>query len=145
MGTAIEINDTLKISKERGFPVELTLEDHLRDPATTMSKVAGKQFPFSNAGERLYNRPPTRVFLVQEIDGKWLYWGHAMVVRQTLTEDKKTEGILEIVGIHDPFYQYLTTLHEPPAGKSYEYTPDQVAKVQRWFEQNARLVIPHWR
>ena len=32
MGSTIEINDTLKISKDRGFPKGLKLEDHLKDP-----------------------------------------------------------------------------------------------------------------
>jgi len=32
MGTFIETNDTLQITKEQGFPVELNLEIHLKTP-----------------------------------------------------------------------------------------------------------------
>ena len=118
MGSAIEINDTLKLSNERGFPSDLNLEAHVNDPATTLSKVAGKQLPFWNPGERLYHRPPTRVFLVQEIEGKWLYWGHAMVREQTIA-DGKTSGSFEVVKVYAPKYQRAATVNEAPAGKSY--------------------------
>ena len=32
MGSYIEMNDTLQITKEQGFPKELTLEQHLKVP-----------------------------------------------------------------------------------------------------------------
>ena len=32
MGTQITLNDTLQITKEQGFPVELDLERHLAKP-----------------------------------------------------------------------------------------------------------------
>lgn len=119
MGSKIELNDTLKISKERGLPKELTLEDHLRNPEATFEKVKGRLFEFWNDGERLYNRPPTRVFLVEEMaGGKWLYWGHAMVIQQTV-EAGETRGKFEIVKIYEPEYQRLHTMNEAPKGKSY--------------------------
>ena len=74
MGSKIEINDTLKISKGRGFPEGLTLEGHVREPQASKAFLS-MEFNFRNPDERLYHRPPTRVFLVEEMpDGKWLYW-----------------------------------------------------------------------
>ena len=88
MGSLIEINDTLKISKERGFPKELVYEKFIESPEEFASFV-GQEFEFWNNDERLYNRPPTRVHLVEEMaDGKWLYWGHVMVVEQTISNGK---------------------------------------------------------
>lgn len=118
MGSPIEINDTLKISKERGFPKELNLEEYVRNPELSSEKVAGKQFSFWNEGERLYHRSPTRVFLVEEIEGKWLYWGHARIKEQTIKENR-TEGLFEIIKLYSPEYQKLATNNESPKGKSY--------------------------
>lgn len=75
MGSIIEINDTLLISKEQGFPAVLNLEAHLK-----MFFVAedfnNQIFEFKNKkGIRFYHAPPVRVFLVENIGGKWLYWG----------------------------------------------------------------------
>lgn len=117
MGSLIEINDTLKISKDRGFPKNLVLEDYIRNHLA-FQDVTNEDFAFWNAGERLYNRPPTRVFLVEEVAGKWLYWGHAMVTKQIIVPDK-TEGAFRIVKLYDPEYQRLATMNEAPAGKSY--------------------------
>ncbi len=122
MGSQIKINDTLKIRKERGFPAQLSLEEHLRNPDATLPKVTGIKFEFWNTDERLYHRPPTRVWLVEEIDGKWLYWGHALVRTQTI-EPGKTYGEFEIIKIYDPEYQKQVTINESPAGKSYFETP----------------------
>ena len=83
IGSQIEINDTLKISKDRGFPIGLNLENHVRHPAIS-SKFLGKEFEFWNDDERLYLRPPVRVFLVEEMpNGEWLYWSHALIISQT--------------------------------------------------------------
>ena len=32
MGSYVEINDTLQITREQGFPKELSLEQHLKNP-----------------------------------------------------------------------------------------------------------------
>src|SRR3972149_12162990 len=93
MGSTIEIKDTLKISKERGFPEGLTLENHVKNPSSS-SKFVGKVFDFWNLDESLYHPGSTgaRVFLVEEMpDTKWLYWGNALVIEQTI-KDGKTSG-----------------------------------------------------
>jgi len=111
MGSPIKINDTLKISKERGFP-NLVFEGDNSD-------FIGKEFNFWNAGTRLYNVPPSNVLLVQEMrDGKWLYWGHAHIIEQTITQEK-TFGKFKIIKLYDSEYQKLVTINESPEGKSY--------------------------
>ena len=88
MGSKIEINNTLKISKERGFPAGLNREDHVKNFGSS-ARFVGQEFEFWNRYERLYHHPPTRVFLVEEtLDGKWLCWGHAKILNQTIEEGK---------------------------------------------------------
>jgi len=118
MGSPIEINDTLKISKERGFPRDLTLEEYVKNYSGALETLSERDFEFWNVGERLYNRPPTRVFLVEEIAGKWLYWGHAHITKQTIVPER-TEGTFRIVKLYDPEYQRLATINESPEGKSF--------------------------
>ena len=104
MGSVIEINDTLKISKKRGFPLELRLEDHVKNPENS-GHFVGQEFKFWNKDERLYHRPPTRVFLVEEMqDGKWLYWGNAVMLEQTIRSGR-TEGLYRITKIYQPDFQ----------------------------------------
>ena len=80
MGSLIEINDTLQISKEQGFPGELDYEKHKIKPFAA-SDFEGKIFEFKNKPKiRFYQIPPIRNFLVQNINGKWLYWGLVHVI-----------------------------------------------------------------
>ncbi|HSU72566.1 MAG TPA: hypothetical protein VLJ21_01825 [Candidatus Binatia bacterium] len=119
MGSMLEINDTLKISKERGFPAELTLEAHLKKPFTAQG-FESRVFEFYNSGLRSYHDAPTPVRLVEEIDGKWLYWGLAHIFKQTRdTTINRTSGKFTIVKIYDPVYQKLVTENESPKGKSF--------------------------
>lgn len=117
MGSVVEINDTLKISKERGFPKDLSLEDHINNPHKS-SLFVGKEFSFWNKGERLYHRPPTRVFLVEETEDGWLYWGNALILEQTI-KDGKTEGLYRITKLYQPDFQKQITIEESPYGKGY--------------------------
>jgi hypothetical protein len=55
MGSPIELNDTLKLKRGNGFPSNVQ---------------EGETYPFSIEGRRIYNLNPSRVFLVEEIDGK---------------------------------------------------------------------------
>ncbi len=121
MGSKIEFNDTLKLSKERGFPADLRLEDHVANPGNSR-RFLQQEFPFWNAGERLYHRPPTRVWLVEEIEGRWLYWGHAIITEQTI-KDGRTEGKYRLIMVYTPDYQHRITIEESPSGKSYFSDP----------------------
>jgi|LakMenEpi03Aug12_release.lakeMendotaPanAssembly.Ray.scaffolds.fasta_scaffold757700_1 hypothetical protein len=72
MGSKIEVNDTLQLTKEQGFPSELlNLAAHLKDPCTA-EKLRGKAFSFNKEDARLFHLDPVRVFLVENIAGKWL-------------------------------------------------------------------------
>ncbi len=117
MGSIIKLNDTLKISRERGFPADLRLEDHVADPEASR-RFLGREFSFWNDEERLYHRPDTRVWLVEDIAGKWLYWGHVLITEQTI-KPGRTEGKSRIILVYTPDYQRRITIEESPLGKSY--------------------------
>ena len=124
MGTFIEMNDTLQITTEQGFPVDiLNLEKHLVSPVK-LEDVEGKIFEFKNKpSARIFHLPPTRCFLVHNIDGKWLYWGKIMMLEQTISNDAEnkqvTSGKYKIIAIYEPEYQKLITMNETSEGKSY--------------------------
>lgn len=81
MGSFIEINDTLRITKAQGFPSNLDLETHLRTPYG-MDVIEGKIFTFTAKPKiRVYKIPPVRNFLVEDIAGKWVYWGYVTFLR----------------------------------------------------------------
>jgi len=73
MGSFIEINDTLQLTMEQGFPKSLNYEKHKAKPFIT-SDFKDKVFEFKGKPNiRVFHSPPVRNFLVQNIDGKWLY------------------------------------------------------------------------
>ena len=126
MGSFIEINDTLQITTEQGFPSDvLDLDKHSKHPITLNSiSDDNREFRFKDKkNARIYHSPPTRIFLVHNIDGKWLYWGHAMMVEQSIDsrdeDNKTTSGRARIVKVYDPEYQKQITMNESPKGKSY--------------------------
>jgi hypothetical protein len=103
MGSFIEINDTLRITSEQGFPAELNLERHLVNPYT-IDEVADKIFSFTAKPDiRIYKVPPVRNFLVQDVGGKWVYWGLCFI--QSIKHDyikKETSGTFKIVRLNTP-------------------------------------------
>ncbi|HEY4963181.1 MAG TPA: hypothetical protein VIH90_00605 [Candidatus Saccharimonadales bacterium] len=103
MGAFIEINDTLRITKEQGFPGELDLETHLNSPYQTEDFV-DKVFRFKSKPDiRVYKVPPVRNFLVQDVDGKWVYWGLCYIL--SIEHDylkKETSGTFKIIRINSP-------------------------------------------
>ncbi len=103
MGSSIEINDTLQITRAQGFPKSLVYETHKNTPYTA-KQFAGQVFTFeSKAGIRIYKTPPVRNFLVENIDGKWLYWGLVHIVSLSHDNIKKTtSGTFVITYIYTP-------------------------------------------
>lgn len=103
MGGMIELNDTLQITKEQGFPEELDYEKHKIKPFVS-SDFEGKIFEFKDKPKiRVYQTPPVRNFLVQNINGKWLYWGLIHVTE--VVQDKInriTSGKFKIIHIYSP-------------------------------------------
>lgn len=119
MGSFIELNDTLQITTEQGFPKELTLEKHVKKPFV-VKDFEKKIFEFNKPNMRIYHPAPVRVFLVHNIKGKWLYWGHALILEQTIHSDTKTTtGKFRIEKIYDPEYQKKITKNETDKGKCY--------------------------
>ena len=131
MGSFLEINDTLQVTTEQGFPADLlNLERHLKEPIT-LDVVEGRVFSFTKkSGSRIFHLDPVRVFLAHNVDGKWLFWGKILI--QSLRIDKKldakgkwngddweTSGTYIISEIFDPQYQELFTRRESRKGFSY--------------------------
>ena len=103
MGSFIEINDTLQITNEQGFPEELNYNKHKIKPFT-VDDFKDRIFEFKNKPKiRIYKLPPVRNFLVQNIDGKWLYWGlvHLLEVHHDNVK-QTTSGKFKIIYIYTP-------------------------------------------
>ncbi|PKL72386.1 hypothetical protein CVV26_01825 [Candidatus Kuenenbacteria bacterium HGW-Kuenenbacteria-1] len=86
MGSYIELNDILQITTEQGFPeVILNLKKH-KSSLIKLENMAGQIFEFYNkSGARIFHLPPTRCFLVHNINKKWLYWGKIFMLEQNHT------------------------------------------------------------
>jgi hypothetical protein len=120
MGSFIEFNDTLQITTEQGFPKELVLEKHLKKPFTK-EDFKGKIFSFKNKPSmRLFHPAPIRVFLVHNIDGRWLYWGHCHIIEQTIHADTKTtSGKFIITKVYTLEHQKAMSQYEVDTGKEF--------------------------
>lgn len=119
MGSFIEFNDTLQITREQGFPSGLKRAEHEATPVTA-GQFTGQLFAFEKPDMRLYHPAPVRVLLVENVDGKWLFWGEAEIVEQTIhAESKTTSGRFRIVKIYPPDVQMVITRAQAPEGKSY--------------------------
>lgn len=111
MGSIIEINDTLQITKEQGFPEELNLEKHLQKPFKA-EDFKEKIFEFRNkSGIRVYKSPTVRNFLVENREGKWIYWGliHITEIQHDYV-NKSTSGKFKIIYIYTP--EEMKNAHE---------------------------------
>ncbi|MFV0485224.1 MAG: hypothetical protein ACK5MU_03315 [Candidatus Saccharimonadales bacterium] len=99
----IEINDTLQITKAQGFPAELDFATHQNTPYSA-ADFDGKIFEFHDKPKiRAYHQPPVRNFLVENIDGKWLYWGliHVLGTHHDYAKNT-TSGKYKIIHIYSP-------------------------------------------
>jgi|SRR3989344_979612 len=103
MGSFVEINDTLQLNIEQGFPAELDFDTH-KNKQFKAKDFANRIFIFKNKSKiRLYKSPPVRNFLVQNINGKWLYWGLVHVTEVTHDYiNQTTSGKFKIIYIYTP-------------------------------------------
>jgi len=120
VGNYIEVNDTLQINIEQGFPADvLDLKKHQSNPVK-LEDVADCLFAFSKKPRaRVFHLEPVRVFLVQNIGGKWLFWGHAQIQEQTISKtvdengewngDWETAGKYKVSKIYPPDLQKCLT------------------------------------
>ncbi len=120
MGSYIELNDTLQLTSEQGFPKELVLERHLKKPFES-EDFKGRVFFFKDKPNmRIFHPAPVRCFLVHNINGKWLYWGHCHVIEQTIHADSKTtSGKFIITKIYTPDHQKSMSTYEVEKGKEF--------------------------
>ncbi len=119
MKTLIKLNDTLRITNEQGFPGDkLDVNKHLKTPYR-LEDFEGQLFSFEKPLPRIFCLPPTRNFLVQEVDGKWIKWGHCVIVEQTIHNGTNTTGKFKITKLYDPEYMRLATINDTPEGVSY--------------------------
>lgn len=103
MGSYVEINDTLQITKEQGFPKKLDWKQHIVKPYDA-EQFKDKVFEFKNKPNiRNYHMPPVRNFLVENVNGKWIYWGlvHVLEVNHDYI-NKTTSGKFKITYINSP-------------------------------------------
>lgn len=103
MGSFIEMNDTLQITIEQGFPKELDYEKHKIKPFTA-DDFKDRIFEFKDKSKiRIYKIPPIRNFLVQNVSGKWLYWGLIHIIELHHDNVKQTtSGKFKIIYIYTP-------------------------------------------
>ena len=124
MGSMLEINDTLQLNTEQGFPVDIfDLEKHRENPVT-LADVEGKVFEFHNKRpQRYYQHSPVRVFFVHNINNKWLFWGHVFIISQTIEgeddETYRTSGKYKVVQIYEPAFQEQYTRAEAPSDRNF--------------------------
>lgn len=131
MGSSVEINDTLQITVDQGFPQDvLDRESHVRNPVMT-NDLQGRVFAFKGKrNARLFQLAPVRVYFVHNIGGKWLFWGKIAIIEQTISQtmvpgqpwkegEWETAGKYTVLEIYDPAYQEIFTKRESPSGLSY--------------------------
>ena len=122
MGSKIELNYVLQITKKQGFPKELDYERHKKKPFTT-DDFKDKIFEFKDKPSiRLFQLPPVHVFLAENIKGKWLYWGQIEITELTHNNiAQTTSGKFRIVKIFSPeeMKQAQTIISSPSWDKNY--------------------------
>jgi hypothetical protein len=118
MGSFIELNDTLQLTKEQGFPKELDLDKHLKNPYTA-EQFKDNVFSFHDKQDvRVYQQSPIRNFFVENRDGKWIYWGLVHIIETTCDYvTKTTSGKFKI---------------------AYLYTPDEMKKAHEIMDRRAK-------
>ena len=117
MGSLVEINDTLQLTTEQGFPSAiLDLEKHRANPIT-LEQVQDKIFTFKDKpSARIFQLDPVRVYYVHNINGKWLFWGRIFIQSETIYKkldangnwvegEWLTAGTYKIIDIYNPLYQ----------------------------------------
>lgn len=130
MGSFIEINDTLQLTAEQGFPTGVFDRDqHVQNPVR-LTDVAGQIFHFLNKpSPRIFHLDPVRVYFAHNINGKWLFWGRIVMETQTILKKRAadgswggewvTNGSYRVIDVYDPEYQKIFTTREAPPGSNY--------------------------
>lgn len=104
MGSIIEINDTLRLTRDQGFPGDhLDLATHILNPYK-LEDLAEWRFKFyAKSGIRVYQQPPIRNFLVEAVGERWVYWGLCHILEITHNYEKATtSGWFKVVYLNSP-------------------------------------------
>ncbi len=103
MGTQFTHNDSLQITREQGFPNELVYEQHVQKPLKA-EDFRDRVFEFHDKqGLRFYQAPPVRNFLIENVNGKWLYWGLVYILELHLDYvNQIASGKFKIIYINTP-------------------------------------------
>ena len=103
MGSFVEMNYILQISKEQGFPSGLDIEQHIAK-RYLLEQFSNYVFEFKNkSGIRVYHAPPVKNFLVENVNGKWIYWGLVHILE--ITHDyvnRQTSGKFKVIYLNTP-------------------------------------------
>lgn len=136
MGSILEINDSLQITTEQGFPEDIfNLERHRANPIT-LEEIGDREFTFTGKTRpRFFHLDPVRVFWFHNINGRWLAWGHIVIQKQGITRNPKAEhtgavnvsdpeqwvtgGTYKVSQIYTPEYQESFTRNDLPPELSY--------------------------
>ena len=133
MGCFYEINDTLLLTHDQGFPSNVfSYEEHVKNPVT-IDQVKDMVFHFkAKPTARLFQLDPVRVFFYENTtNDKWLAWGQVLIqslhiehVKHTPPPagdaiqfqpgDWMTSGTFKMLEVYDPAYQRVFTEHEAP-------------------------------
>jgi hypothetical protein len=131
MGSLLEINDTLQLTTGQGFPAKLLDREKHCKHAVQPASLANRIFKFHDKpGARVFPLDPVRGYYVQNIGGKWLFWGRVLIQSLVIAKrlepsgswkegDWVTSGTYKIIDIYDPDYQKEFTIHEAPPGKCF--------------------------
>ena len=101
--SSFELNDTLQISKAQWFPEMCDIESYMKGDIDYQHLV-GQTFSFVNK-EWLRNFvvPPVRCFLVESMNGKWIYRWLCHIIDLHLDYEKKmTSWTYKIIHIYAP-------------------------------------------
>jgi len=130
MGTYLEINDTLQLNESQGFPVEVLNYERHQERPIQLEEVADQVFIFRKSSARIFHLDPVRIYLAQNIAGKWLFWGQVLIQSQHIEKQREangswdgeswqTSGTFIIKKLYTPEYQRAFTRHEAPAHKCF--------------------------
>jgi len=139
VGSILEINDSLQLTTEQGFPADIfNLGRHAAKPIT-LADVGDRLFTFKNkAGPRFFHLDPVRVFWYHNVGGRWLAWGHVVIQEQTISRNPAapahagavnlsdpnqwvTSGTYRIAQIYEPDYQRAFTRNDLPPGLAFQF------------------------
>ena len=103
MGSTVRTNDTLQITAEQGFPAVLDIQQHLKEPFST-SQFEAQTFAFGGKeGIRNFQQPPIRNFLVENRDGRHIYWGLISMLKVSHDYlENVTSGQYQIYRLYTP-------------------------------------------